>query len=622
MVDKNSTQNLQDVANILRIHSLKMTDESNSGHPTSCASMAELISVLFFHPSGMHFNPKDPRNPANDVFVLSKGHASPIYYAAWAEAGTFPKEDLLNLRKVTSDLEGHPTPRLNFCDFATGSLGQGLANTVGCAYSSKYFDSNPNKYFCIIGDGEAAEGSIWEAANFAGIYKLDNLIAILDCNRLGQSDVTAFAHETSVYESRFKSFGFNVIVVDGHNIQEIIDAYTTARNHTGTPTCIVAKTFKGKGFEGIEDKLNFHGKPMKSKVLIENLEKILVNKNPEFTVTLPTNKFTYDGCSKEQRYNLSLNYENNKKYSTREGFGFAFKKLGELDGKRTYVVGLDGDVKNSTFTEPFYKEFPHKFVNCFIAEQLMVSVSAGVGKRNKIPFCSTFSTFFTRAFDQIRMGAISQDNVKYIGTHSGCHIGEDGPSQMGLEDLALFRSVPGMVVLAPTDVVSAERATQIAANHYGSVFVRLGRNTHDILYKTDEVFEIGKSKVLLKSDSDVISVISYGPPIYESLKAAEVLKKDGINVRIIDLFSIKPIDVEGLSKNISETNNTAFVIEDHYYEGGAGEAVCSNLSEFGFKIHRHAVDRVPRSGKPEELYDLFGLSAEKIVDHLRKILKK
>eukprot|EP00340_Litonotus_pictus_P011922 CAMPEP_0170536168 /NCGR_PEP_ID=MMETSP0209-20121228/102002_1 /TAXON_ID=665100 ORGANISM="Litonotus pictus, Strain P1" /NCGR_SAMPLE_ID=MMETSP0209 /ASSEMBLY_ACC=CAM_ASM_000301 /LENGTH=632 /DNA_ID=CAMNT_0010837507 /DNA_START=68 /DNA_END=1967 /DNA_ORIENTATION=+ len=632
-----------------------MTDKSGSGHPTSCASMAELMSVLFFHPSGMHFLPKEPRNPANDVFVLSKGHSSPIYYAAWAEAGNFSTDRLFDLRKITSDLEGHPTPRLDFCDFATGSLGQGLANTVGCAYSSKFFDNNPidfcdfatgslgqglantvgcaysskffdnnpNKYFCLLGDGECAEGSVWEAAHLAGFYKLDNVIAVVDCNRLGQSDVTSLSHETEIYKQRFSSFGFKTIVIDGHDLEQVVKAFTEARNHTGSPVCIVAQTIKGKGFIGdIEDKLNFHGKPMKSSALIENLEKKLVNKTPNFTVTHPTNTFKYPHCSKEQKYDISISYEKDK-ISTREAFGMAFKKLGHQDGKdKTIVVGLDGDVKNSTFLEPFYKDFPNKFINCYIAEQLLVGAAAGTCKRNKIPFCGTFATFFTRAFDQIRMGAISQDNVKYVGSHSGVHIGEDGPSQMGLEDLALFRSVPGMVVLTPSDGVSAERATELAANHKGSVFIRTGRNAHPILYDTKEKFEVGKSKVLKKGDNDIITVISYGATLFESLDAYEALKKEGINIRVVDLFCVKPIDVEGLRENISQTGNLGFVVEDHYYEGGAGEAVKSALSVFGFKIHHQAVSGVPRSGKANELYDLFGLSSQHLVSHIKKILGK
>lgn len=621
MVESTDIQNLQDIANYLRIQSLKMTDVSGSGHPTSCASMAELMAALFFSEQGMHYFPKEPRNPANDRFILSKGHASPIYYACWSEAGTFPQEELWNLRKITSDIEGHPTPRLSFCDFATGSLGQGVANAAGCAYASKYFDKNPNKIFTMIGDGESAEGSVWEAINFAGFYKLDNFIAMFDINRLGQSDVTATNHEVNLFADRLTAFKFKVFVIDGHNLKEIIETFAAARSHTGSPIAIVAKTFKGKGFIDIEDKLNWHGKPIKKEDVIAHIEKQLVNKTPVFKVTNPTSGYKWNACAKDQKYKLDVPYKLGEKVSSRTAFGNALKKLGEIDGKdKTIVVGLDADVKNSTFTEYLYKAFPDKFVNCYIAEQLMVSVSQAMSKTNKIPFCATFGTFFTRAADQIRMGAISMDNVKYVGTHSGVHIGEDGPSQMGLEDIALFRAIPNMTVLLPSDGVSAEKAIEIAANHQGSVFIRTERNAHEVIYSSDEVFEIGKLKVVKKSEKDVITIVSYGATLFESLQAAEVLQKEGINVRVIDLFSCKPVDRDGLIENANQTNKLIYVVEDHYPEGGAGEAVMHALSSTGIRIFHKAVSGVPRSGKPHELYELFGLDSKTIAAEVKKLI--
>ena len=627
--NKDDIQNLKDVSHMLRIHSIKMTDTSSSGHPTSCASIAEIISVLFFSSKGMKFFPKDPRNPANDRIILSKGHASPIYYAAWAEAGNFNKEQLMNLRKISSDLEGHPTPRLEFCDFATGSLGQGLANAAGCAYSSKYFDKNNNKVFCIVGDGESAEGSIWEAINFSGFYKLDNLIPIFDMNRLGQSDSTIYEHELKQFCDKLTSFGLKAVEIDGHNIEELLKVLDEARNHKGSPYAIVARTYKGKDIEGQENKIGFHGKPIKNAHVISSLEKKMNNKVPKFNTFEPdsNNLFKFNSLAKDQKYTLKtedygVNNINNK-VSSRMAFGNALKKLGDLDGKdKTIIVGLDADVKNSTFTEYLYKAYQDKFINCYIAEQLMVSVAQGVCKTNKIPFVATFSTFFTRAFDQIRMGAISQDNVKYVGTHSGCHIGEDGPSQMGLEDIALFRSVPNMTVLVPSDPFSTERAVELAANTYGSFFIRTERNAHKTLYDSNEKFEVGRLKVLQQTNEDKICVISFGATLFECLNAAEELKKNkGISVRIIDIYSVKPIDVEGLNKNISECNNTAYVIEDHYYEGGVGEAVMSAVSKFGFKIHHKAVENVPRSGKPDELYELFKLNKKHILEDLLKIVQ-
>jgi len=623
MVEKEITQNLQDIANILRIDALNVTDTAGSGHPTSGASLAELLSVLFFNENGMHFDPQNPRNFNNDTLVLSKGHACPIYYPAWARAGAFPVEDLKNMRKITSDLEGHPTPRLNFVDFATGSLGMGLANAAGVAYSSKYFDNAPtHKVYCILGDGECAEGAVWEAAHFSGLYKLDNLIAILDCNRLGQSDVTSLGHGLEIYESRFKAFGFHTIVIDGHNIDEIIKAYAEARAHKGSPVIIIGKTFKGKGFINVENKNGFHGKPMKSTEIIENIKKSIINHNPTFTVTKPKETFNAKSKAYSKNYEIELKYDDSKNYSTREVVGLAVKQIGVEKDDNT-IIGLDGDVKNSTFLEFLYKEKPSSFINCFIAEQAMVGVAQGISKREKIPIIGTFSAFYTRAADHIRMGAVSFTNVKYFGTHCGCHIGEDGPSQMGLEEISLFRSVPNMVVLCPSDVVSAWKATELAFNTQSSVFIRTGRNATKRIYDNSTKFEVGKCQVLKSSTSSQVCLIGHGQTTHELLQAHEELKKENIETIVIDLFTIKPIDKEEIIKQIRNSNNTALVVEDHYYEGGAGEAVKSAVSEEGFRIFHQAVSNIPRSGKPAELYDLFGLSAKKVVELVKeKVLKK
>lgn len=623
MTSSNQIQDLNDMANILRVHAIKMTDASKSGHPTSCASIAEILSVLFFHENGMHFDPKNPKEPANDRLVLSKGHAAPIYYAAWAEAGNFPKEELLNLRKITSDLEGHPTPRLSFVDFATGSLGQGLANAAGLAYSSKYFDKNTNKFFCIVGDGEFNEGSVLEAVNFSTYYKLDNLIMILDVNRYGQSDLTAFESNLEVYSNRLRAFGANVIEVDGHSVTELIDAYGKARNSNAF-TAIVCKTLKGKGFtDVIEDKLNWHGKAICNQKVIESVESKIVNKNVSLSVTFPKHKFEYKVNVNDVKYTLpDLDYKPKDVLSTREAFGRALKKLGDIDGNdRSIIIGLDGDVKNSTFSDMLYKSHKDKFINCFIAEQLMVGVAQGLSKSNKIPFTATFATFYSRAFDQIRVGAISQDNVKYVGTHTGCHIGEDGPSQMGLEDLSYFRAVPEMVIFTPSCPVAAERAVELAANHTGSVYIRTERNPHALIYSNTEKFNIGEIKVLRKSDNDLVTIVSSGATLHEALAAYELLKKEGINVRVIDVFTIKPIDKNGLIENISLTNNQVIVIEDHYYEGGLGEAVLSALATSGIKVYHKAVSSVPRSGKPDELFKFYGLDADSIVIDVKSLIE-
>jgi transketolase len=517
----------------------------------------------------MHFFPKDPKNPSNDKFIISKGHAAPIYYAAWAEAGNFPVEDLKNLRKVDSDLEGHPTPRLSFCDVATGSLGQGLGFSCGSAYSSKYFDKINNKYFCLMGDGECAEGSVWEAAAFGSHYKLDNLIAIVDVNRLGQSDPTTLGHHLDIYEKRFAGFGWHTITIDGHNVEDIINAFNEARSVKDQPIAIISKSFKGKFFPEIEDKLNWHGKPItsKSKVVIEHLLTLIKNKDIALIPKEPIINHEWTHNNKE--FKIKPTYDSSKLSSTREAYGNALKKLGEQDHDNT-IIALDCDVKNSTMAEYYEKAYPHKFINCFIAEQNMVSVALGVSKRAKIPFCSTFGAFYSRAYDQIRMSAISFGNVKFFGSHSGIHIGQDGPSQMALEDLGLFRSIPNSLVLYPSDAVSTEKAVEIAANYNGLVYIKGGRANHPLLYKNEEEFESGRAKILLSSDKDVLTVVSGGVPVFEAIKAHDELKKEGINIRIVDIFSVKPIDSHTLIKCIEETKGLMLVVEDHYYEGGIG----------------------------------------------------
>ncbi len=520
----------------------------------------------------MRFHSKDPQNPSNDKFILSKGHAAPIYYAAWAESGNFPTTQLKDLRKVDSDLEGHPTPRLSFCDVATGSLGQGLGFTCGAAYSSKYFDKIPNKYFCLMGDGECAEGSVWEAASFASYYKLDNLIAIVDVNRLGQSDPTQIQHHTDIYAKRFSGFGFHTIEIDGHNVEEIVKAFIEARNVKEQPIAIIAKTMKGKYFtEEIENLMNWHGKPITSKTqkVKAHIQTLIKNADIHLTPVKPTFEHKWKEQVGKASYTLTPSYDKSKQYSTREAYGQALKKLGTMDSN-DHIIGLDCDVKNSTFSEYLEKAYPNKFINCFIAEQNMISVALGVARRNKIPFCSTFAAFYTRAFDQIRMGAISFGNVKFFGSHSGTNIGQDGPSQMALEDLSMFRAIPDGLVFYPSDAVSTERAVELAVNYHGLVFIKGGRNNHPVLYENNETFEIGKAKIVRKSEKDVMTVVSAGATLFECLNAAEKLGKEGINIKVVDIFSVKPIDEDLLKKCAEETNGLFFVVEDHYPEGGIG----------------------------------------------------
>lgn len=620
-MDASTLQELRDIANKLRILCIQATNASNSGHPTSCCSMAEIMSVLFFNT--MRYRLDAPRDPSSDRLILSKGHAAPILYAAWAEAGLFPEKDLLNLRKIDNDLEGHPTPRLNFVDVATGSLGQGLSCAAGMAYTGKYFDKASYRVYCIIGDGESAEGSIWEALSFAGHYKLDNLVAIFDINRLGQSEPTAFQHHMEIYQTRLGSFGFNTYVVDGHDVESLCKAFADAANVHNKPTAIICKTYKGKGIAGIEDAENWHGKPLgdKAAAAIEALEKQMVSRGPW---KLRPHKPEKEDAPAVDLSNIRLseppNYKLGEKVATRLAYGTALVKLGTNNSR---VVAMDGDTKNSTYSDKFKKAYPDRFIECFIAEQNLVGVAIGCGCRGRtVPFASTFAAFFTRAFDQLRMGAISQANIKCAGSHAGISIGEDGPSQMALEDLAMFRTIPGCVVFYPSDAVSCERATELAANYKGIVFIRTSRPNTPVLYANNEKFEIGKSKVVRKSGSDKALVIGAGITLHEALSAADTLKKQGVDIRVLDIFCLKPIDKAAIVANAKECHGRIVVVEDHYPEGGIGDAVASAIAlERNIVIKHLAVRGVPRSGPSAALLNMFGIDAEHIVKAVHEVLK-
>ncbi|XP_004070536.1 transketolase [Oryzias latipes] len=615
--DEKTLQGLKDVANKLRINSIKATCASNSGHPTSCCSAAELMSVLFFH--AMRYKADDPRNQCNDRFVLSKGHAAPILYAVWAEAGFVKESDLVNLRKIDSDLEGHPTPKLEFVDVATGSLGQGLSAACGMAYTGKYFDKSSYRVYCMLGDGECSEGSVWEAMAFASYYKLDNLVAILDINRLGQSEPAPLQHDMETYRKRCEAFGWNTYVVEGHDVEELCKAFWQAQQVKDKPTCIVARTLKGKGLKNIEDKENWHGKPIpKDKLddVLKDLQSQIQVPNKTLSPKPPNNDAAPADLSTIVMPSVP-SYKKGDKVATRRAYGDALAKLGQASQR---VVALDGDTKNSTFSELFKKKFPDRYIECFIAEQNMVGVAIGCATRDRtVAFASTFAAFFSRAYDQIRMGAISQTNVNLVGSHCGVSIGEDGPSQMALEDLAIFRAIPSCTVFYPCDGVSTEKAVELAANTKGICFIRTSRPDTPIIYSPDEKFEVGEAKVVLQSDNDVATVIGAGVTLHEALTAAEMLKKEGKSIRVIDPFTIKPLDAATVLASARATGGQIITVEDHYKEGGLGEAVLSAVGqEPGIVVTRLAVTGLPRSGKPQELLDIFGISAKHIVAAVRQ----
>lgn len=609
---------LHNKATHLRIESVRSTTEAGSGHPSSCASAADIVAVLFF--SVMRYDPKDPKAPNHDRFVLSKGHAAPVLYAAWAEAGLFPKSELLKLRTLNSDLEGHPTPRLSFVDVATGSLGQGLSAGVGMALNAKRLDKSDYRTYVLMGDGESVEGAVWEAAEVAQYNKLDNLCAIIDINRLGQSDPTMLQHDLEAYRARWTGFGWHAIPVDGHDISALLDAFEEAARTKGKPTVVLARTFKGKGVSFIENSPDWHGKPLKkgeeSQRALEELTAQLQPNGTELAIRKPPAPAAT--TQKPAGRIAPPPYKPGDSVATREAFGTALAALGEAN---PLVVGLDADVKNSTYTDKFGKKFPDRFFENFIAEQNMIGAAAGLAACGKIPFAATFACFLTRAYDFIRMAAISQANIKLVGTHVGVSIGEDGPSQMGLEDIAMMGAQPGVVVLYPSDATSMYRLVEAAAVHQGLVYLRAGRPKSPVLYGPDEPFQIGGSKIVRQSASDKLTIVAAGVTLVEALKAHDQLKSSGTAVRVIDLYSVAPIDRATLMDSARATGGRVLTVEDHYAHGGLGDAVLAALGPEGIRVHKLAVRAIPHSGKPEELIDHFGIGARSIIEAATHIIK-
>ncbi|XP_070362657.1 transketolase-like protein 2 isoform X2 [Equus asinus] len=569
----NTLQVLRDMANRLRIHSIRATCASRSGHPTSCCSAAEIMSVLFFHT--MRYKQTEPEHPDNDRFILSKG--------------------------------------LSFVDVATGSLGQGLGAACGMAYTGKYFDKASYRVFCLMGDGESSEGSVWEALDFASHYNLDNLVAVFDVNRLGQSGVTPLEHCTDVYQNRCEAFGWNTYLVDGHDVEGLCHAFGQATQVKNKPTAIVAKTFKGRGIPDIEDAENWHGKPMpkeRADAIIKLIEsQIQTNRN--FIVKLPL-----EDSPQVSIRNIKMtclpDYEVGDKIATQKAYGLALVKLGRANDR---LIVLDGDAKNSTFSEIFKKEYPERFIECVMAEQNMVSVALGCATRDRtVAFISTLAACLTRAFDQIRMGAISQTNINLIGSHCGVSMGEEGSSQMALEDLAMFRSIPNCTVFYPSDAISTEHAVYLAASTKGMCFIRTSRQETAVIYTPQENFVIGQARVIRHSVNDKVTVIGAGVTVHEALAAADDLSQQGISIRVIDPFTIKPLDAATIISSAKATGGRVITVEDHYREGGLGEAVCAAVSgEPDILVHQLAVSGVPQSGKPSELLDMFGISARHII---------
>jgi len=608
---------LKNIATQLRIDSARSTTQAGSGHPTSCFSMADLAAALFF--SEMRFDPQRPHEPDADRFILSKGHAAPILYAAWAAAGAFDRSELLKLRELGSDLEGHPTPRLPFVDVATGSLGQGICAAIGSALNARRIQSDYRTYV-LLGDGESAEGSVWEAANVAARDRLDNLCGITDVNRLGQSQPTMWQHDMGQFERRWQAFGWNTIVIDGHDMAAILDAFDQARSVTGRPTMILARTEKGKGVSFVEGKDNWHGKAFKKDELEKAITELETQIVPGVPVNAPALIRKPEARQRAEAASKPIpapNYKLGDHVATREAFGDALARLVTANPR---VVVLDADVKNSTYTDRAEKAASDRFYENFIAEQVMVGAAMGLSARGAIPFASTFACFLYRAADFIRMAAIGSNNIKLAGTHAGVSIGEDGPSQMALEDLAMCGAEPNFTVLYPSDAVSTERLIALAAEKQGPVYIRLSRPKTSVIYANDETFTIGGLKVVKESADDVATVIAAGVTVDQALEAHERLKASGTSIRVIDLYSVAPVDREGLLAAARATKGRLITVEDHYSTGGVGDAVAEAVADGGFTVHRLAVTEIPRSGKPEELLERFGISATHIVNAVTSLV--
>ena len=603
-------------AKLLSIYSMMSTTAAGSGHPTSCMSAAQLVAGVFFY--AMKFDPKNANSNDDDRFVLSKGHAAPLLYSALAEAGVFPVSRVMTLREFSSELEGHPTPKIHGVDAATGSLGQGLSVGAGLAIGAR-MDKSPTRVYVLTGDGELAEGQIWEAAAFAAHYNLDNLTVICDINRLGQSEPTMYQHDMNRYRLKWESEGFDTQVIDGHDVAAVLAALDQAKATKGKPQAIIARTIKGHGFSQVADKLNWHGKPFSKEQLAAAIAEL--GGGP----TVPPDP----GKSYERKplptppdfpAPAAPDYAADAKVATREAYGFGLKRVGAVNKQ---LVALSGDVKNSTFSETFQDAEPDHFWQGYIAEQNLVSVAVGLQARGKVPFADTFACFLSRAYDNVRMAAISRANINLCGSHCGVSIGEDGPSQMALEDIAMFRAIHGSGVFYPADAVSTERLVDIMARRVGINYLRTSRPKFPILYSKDEKFPIPGFKVLRKSDQDKVTVIGAAVTLHEALKAADELKKAGTAIRVIDLYCVKPIDGKAIAAEIAATGGKLITVEDHWPEGGIGEAVLSSLAAVGAaptKFKLMAVNAMPHSGKPEELVDAFGISARDIITEVKAIL--
>jgi len=606
--DRNDFGFIRDLGQQLRVDSIRCSTEAGSGHPTSSMSAADLMAVLIAR--HLQYDWANPHEPNNDHLIFSKGHASPLLYAMFKAAGAINDAELLTFRKFGSRLQGHPTPVIPWVDVATGSLGQGLPIAVGVALAGRYLDTLPFHVWALCGDSELAEGSIWEALDKAAFYGLSNLTAIFDINRLGQRGPTELQWNTEAYKARVEAFGCRATVIDGHDLAQIDRALGEARETAGRPTVVIARTKKGKGFSEVEDKEDWHGKPLPPDMAERAIKELGGMRDLRVKVAKPEHGEPAIQHNGSARVELPV-YEKGAKVATRKAYGDALKAL----GARPDVVAMDGEVSNSTFADEFKKAYPDRFFEMYIAEQQLVATAVGMSVRHYVPFASTFAAFFSRAYDFIRMAAISRANIRLTGSHAGVEIGQDGPSQMALEDLAVMRAIEGSTVLYPSDATSAVHLVKEMADRQGIVYMRTTRGAYPVLYGADERFPVGGSKVLQSSDDDRVALIGAGVTLHNCLEAAKELAAEGIKVRVIDLYSVKPVDRKTLREAARATDGHFVVVEDHYAEGGLAAAVLEAMAadELHPKLVHLAVRALPGSGKPQELMDAAEISARHIV---------
>ncbi|WP_039936331.1 transketolase [Streptomyces himastatinicus] len=605
-------EQLSELGQQLRVDSVRSSAAAGSGHPTSSMSAADLMAVLMGN--HLRYDFEKPEHPGNDHLIFSKGHASPLLYSVYKAAGALKDEELLTFRKLGSRLEGHPTPELPWVDVATGSLGQGLPYGVGMALAGKRLDHVSSRVWVLCGDSEMAEGSVWEAFEHAGYERLDNLTAIIDVNRLGQRGPTRHQWDLDAYARRIRAFDWHTIEVDGHDIAAIDRAYGEATSTIGRPTAIIARTQKGRGVASVENHEGMHGKPLKDPE--EAIAELGGVRNMAVPVLGPPaeqpTRPTSEGPLSLPRFNTG------DTVPTRDAFGEALAAVGTARGD---VVALDGEVGDSTRLEYFHKEHPERYFEFYIAEQQMVAAAVGMQTRGWNPYACTFSAFLTRAYDFVRMASVSRANLNLIGSHAGVAIGQDGPSQMGLEDLAAMRAVHGSTVLYPCDANQTAQLTATMAELSGIRYLRTSRGGTPVIYPDSERFPIGGSKVLRATESDRVTLVAAGITVHEALAAADRLAEDGISARVIDLYSLKPVDVEAL-RTAAEVTGRLITVEDHHPEGGVGDAVQGAFADGhpAPRIVRLAVRNMPVSGTPAEQLNQAGIDAEAITAAARELV--